>query len=47
MDSELFTSILALATAAWTAWQEYRSRKERKAAKVRPSELLQAKKRAP
>lgn len=27
MDSELFTSVLALLTAAWTAWQEYRHRK--------------------
>jgi hypothetical protein len=42
MDSELFTSVLALLTAAWTAWQEYRNRKDKKASK-RPSDLLQAK----
>jgi hypothetical protein len=43
MDSELMTSILALLTAAVTAWQEFRRRKENKAATVRPSEMLKAK----
>lgn len=41
MDSELMTQVLALLTAAWTAWQEYRHRKAMKAA--RPSEVLGAK----
>ena len=42
MDSELFTAILALLTAGWTAFQEFRHRKV--AAKtVRPSEMLKAK----
>lgn len=42
MDSELFTAILALVTAGWTAFQEYRHRKV--AAKpVRPSDMLKAK----
>lgn len=40
MDSELFTQVLALLTAAWTAWQEFRHRKDRS---VRPSVLLEAK----
>ncbi len=44
MDSELFTQILALATAAWTAWQEYRHRKTMKV--VRPSEMLKTKPKA-
>ncbi len=43
MDSELVTQVLALLTAAWTMWQEYRHRKAKKAATVRPSELLEAK----
>lgn len=43
MDSELVTQVLALLTAAWTMWQEYRHRKAIKATKVRPSEMLGAK----
>lgn len=31
MDQELITSIVAIATAVWTAWQEWRHRKQKKA----------------
>lgn len=34
MDSELVTGVVALLTAALTLWQEFRHRKDRKAAKV-------------
>lgn len=44
MDSELFSQILVLLTTAWTAWQEYRHRKDKKAA--RPSDVLEAKPKA-
>ena len=34
MDSELATGVVALLTAALSLWQEFRHRKEKKAAKV-------------
>lgn len=42
MDSELIMSVLTLLNAAMTAWQEYRHRRDKKAA-ARPSEVLEAK----
>jgi hypothetical protein len=41
MDTELVTQVLALLTAAWTAWQEYRHRKVVK--ELKASEMLKAK----
>ena len=43
MDSEMFTQILALVTAAWTMFQEYRHRKAAKSAEAAGEEAVKAK----